>query len=65
MKTRFLLFIITLSLGVSDVFSQNIQGIATYKSQKKGICPNGDPRQANKGYYFGQNSMMNLNTSKR
>jgi len=35
MKTRFLLFIITLSLGVSDVFSQNIQGIATYKSQRK------------------------------
>ena len=35
MKTRFLLFIVTLSLGVSDVFSQNIQGIATYKSQRK------------------------------
>ncbi|MBW2939091.1 GLPGLI family protein [Aureisphaera sp. CAU 1614] len=35
MKTIFLLFIFTLSLGVSDVFSQNIQGIATYKSQRK------------------------------
>lgn len=35
MKTKFLLFIITLILGISEVFSQNIQGIATYKSQRK------------------------------